>query len=212
MRVRSRRARRPSHAASEVVKAAVAEAKSRAVGVDRADCGNVRFIVLPEVTTDDDSVVVDDGHRGWSVVVDSDDGGDAEPQVMAPATTRGARKVGAGVVAAEQVDATVGTEAADVVAEMAAASRWQITRDNAQFHPPPSLYDFMSPASRVGTAPAVWYERLTGKAWDMTGRSYHIATNKWRLLLPGKRERARECDRRRDRTSRVRKSNEVETE
>ena len=56
MRVRPRRARRPSHAASEVVKAAVAEAKSRAVGVDRADCGNVRFIVLPEVTTDDDSV------------------------------------------------------------------------------------------------------------------------------------------------------------
>ena len=59
MRVRPRRARRPSHAASEVVKAAVAEAKSRAVGVDRADCGNVRFIVLPEVTTDDDSVFLD---------------------------------------------------------------------------------------------------------------------------------------------------------
>ena len=182
----------------------MAEAKSRAVGVDRADCGNVRFIVLPEVTTDDDSVFLDG-------VFNSDDGGDAEPQVMAPATTRGARKAGAGVVAAEQVDATVGTEAADVVAEMAAASRWQITRDNAQFHPPPSLYDFMSPASRVGTAPAVWYERLTGKAWDMTGCSYHIATNKWRLLLPGKRERARECDRRRDRTSRVRKGNDVET-
>ena len=84
MRVRPRRARRPSHAASEVVKAAVAEAKSRAVGVDRADCGNVRFIVLPEVTTDDDSVFLDG-------VFNSDDGGDAEPQVMAPATTRGAR-------------------------------------------------------------------------------------------------------------------------
>jgi len=82
--VRPRRARRSSHAwsSAEVVKATVAqcdemaEAKSR-VGVDRADCGIVTFTVLDEVTTDDDSVVVDG-------VLDSDDGGDAEPQVMAP--------------------------------------------------------------------------------------------------------------------------------
>lgn len=78
------------------------------------------------------------------------------------------------------------------------------TRGDARDNPPPSLHDFRTAASRIGSAPAAWFERFTGRAWDMTGRSYHIATSRWRLLLPGKMARARECDRRRDRSSRAR--------
>lgn len=192
-----RRAGQSSQAASSSEGVKGDDVEMAGVKPDGDGDGFVMITVLAEPTTVDASIVVD----GF---LDSDDDGVTEPRVMAPATKRSVQKVSVGVVAAVQPNLDVVSQAADVVAEMAAAPCRKIARFNALHYPPPSLHDFRNAASRVGTAPAEWFERFTGKTWDMTSRSYHIATSRWRLLLPGKAARARECDRRRDRSSRVR--------
>ena len=46
--------------------------------------------------------------------------------------------------------------------------------------------------------------------WDCSSRTYNIATTQWRRLLPGRKVRERELDRKRDRSSRTRPADDNE--
>ena len=53
----------------------------------------------------------------------------------------------------------------------------RITRDNAAENQPPSLKRYRTAESRAaGSAPALWFQAMTGDAWDpSTPHSYEVA-------------------------------------
>ena len=78
-----------------------------------------------------------------------------------------------------------------------------IDASNAASFMPPSLNAFRTAASRAaGSAPAAWYQAMTGSAWDGQGHSYDLAKKRHRRLLDGYRTAEQERERKRDRSQR----------
>mmetsp|Transcript_19672 Transcript_19672/g.33517 ORF Transcript_19672/g.33517 Transcript_19672/m.33517 type:complete len:365 (+) Transcript_19672:40-1134(+) len=78
-----------------------------------------------------------------------------------------------------------------------------IDASNAASFMPPSLNAFRTAASRAaGSAPAAWYQAMTGSAWDGQGHSYDLAKKRHRRFLDGYKTAEQERERKRDRSRR----------
>ena len=63
------------------------------------------------------------------------------------------------------------------------AAEPRITDVNAADYPPPSLNAFRTAASRgPSSAPAVWFNQMTGSAWDCQAKSFDTETKRWRRM------------------------------
>ena len=60
----------------------------------------------------------------------------------------------------------------------------RINENNAAAFMPPSLNCFRSAVSRAAdSAPAIWYQQMTGRAWDCDSHSYELEKKRHRRLL-----------------------------
>jgi len=80
----------------------------------------------------------------------------------------------------------------------------RIDATNAAAFMPPSLNCFRTAASRAApdSAPAVWYQQMTGRDWDRGSHSYELEKKRHRRLLDEHKIAERERDRKRKRGDR----------
>ena len=79
----------------------------------------------------------------------------------------------------------------------------RINATNAAAFMPPSLNCFRSAVSRAAdSAPAIWYQQMTGRTWDCDSHSYELEKKRHRRLLDEHKTAERERDRKRKRGGR----------
>jgi len=101
--------------------------------------------------------------------------------------------------AAAETDAALSAVAAMVAAHAASANLPRITDGNAAEFMPKSLNSFRTADSRApdNSPPVLWYWQATGRVWDRTSHSYHLAAMQHRRRLQESKAREKEREQRR---------------